>query len=108
MLLCQRRRGEEEVQKQEREKRTKTQTSLKWKHVEHLQYGDSLISLFPSHTHTDTDRHTHTQTQTQTQPDANFKQRQADYLGGAIGVHLDHILSPLFDFELNVVLPLEG
>lgn len=30
------------------------------------------------------------------------------YLGGSVGVHLDHVLSALFDLELNVILSFQG
>ena len=32
----------------------------------------------------------------------------ACYLGGDVGVHLDHVLGPLFDLQLDVVLLLQG
>ena len=32
----------------------------------------------------------------------------AGYLGGNVGVHLDHVLRPLFDLQLDVVLLLQG
>lgn len=30
------------------------------------------------------------------------------YLRGPVGVHMDHVLSSLFDLELNVILSLQG
>lgn len=30
------------------------------------------------------------------------------HLGGSVGVDGDHVLNSLFDFELNVELPLQG